>query len=47
VRVYTNIAVTGAQFLKLVSVANTNGANATNAITNLTIGYTVKQLSRP
>ena len=46
-RIYTNIAVTGAQYLKLVSVANTNGASATNAITNLTIGYTVKQLSRP
>lgn len=49
VQVYTNLNVTGAQYLKLITIANTNGAGGgtTNAITNLTIGYTVKQLSRP
>jgi hypothetical protein len=45
VQVATNIAVTGVPYLKLTAVENTN-TPAGHQITNMTIGYTVKQIGR-
>lgn len=42
----TNIAVTGVPYLKLVAIENTNIV-AAHYLTNVSLHYTVKQLSRP